>query len=70
MGENEVLDIKQMQELLGWGREKIRAEVRANRLPTPVRRGRKFVWFAKSVEVSIERMRAATERNVKASAFQ
>lgn len=70
MEENEFLDVKAMCEFLGCGEDKVRQEVREHRLPTPIKRGRKNYWFRKSVVVALEKMRAATEKNIRATAFR
>lgn len=70
MEENEFLDVKAMCQFLGCGEDKLRQEVREHRLPAPIRRGRKHFWFRRSVVMAMEKMRAATEKNVRASAFQ
>lgn len=70
MDEKEFLDIRDMCDFFGWGEDKIRKEVKLNRLPKPIRRGRKNVWFKESARKAMDRFQAATEKNIKASAFQ
>lgn len=70
MEDKEYLSREDMYELLGCGEKKLREYVRDHKLPTPVRRNRKHFWFRTSVEVAIAKMRAATEKNLRASAFQ
>lgn len=70
MENTEYLSREEMYRLLGCGENKLRELVRDHKLPTPVRRNRKHYWFRTSVEVAIAKMRAATEKNVRAGAFQ
>lgn len=69
MEATEYLSREDMYELLGCGEKKLRELIRDHKLPTPVRRNRKHFWFRTSVEVAIAKMRAATEKNLRASAF-
>lgn len=70
MNESEFFSREDMYEILGCGERKLRELVRDHKMPTPVRRNRKHYWFKSSVQMALEKLRASTEKNVKASAFQ
>lgn len=66
---DEFLSREDMYEILGCGEKKLRELIKEHKMPAPVRRNRKHYWFKASVAMALEKLRAATEKNVKASAF-
>lgn len=68
--EEKLMTIEDLMAFFCCGPDKIRKMVRENKLPTPIKRGRRNVWFESSVEKSFQLMKMAAEKNVKVSAFR
>lgn len=69
MGED-VYDFAELKAYMSCGEDKIRAMVKAGKLPSPVRAGRKLVWFKSTIDVAVAAMRKAATDNIKKRAFQ